>query len=217
VTGRIAVAALVAVVVIVSGCDAAAPSGASPASESVGPPASEPAFSFEPIASFGILPEPSGPDENTPTVIDASLLSILPATVDGIPVTEAVDEAANAILDPFLPTVASAVDAAVVADAGNGDLAYALVVRLRDGALTDTGFRDWRDTYDQGACDGAGGVAGHAQTTIAGQTVYIGTCAASIHTYHVWLADTNVLISAWSIGDRNLGEQLLAGLRPSGA
>ena len=34
-----------------------------------------------------------------------------------------------------------------------------------------------------------------------------------MHTYHVWLAEQNILISASAIGEGRFGEELLKGLR----
>jgi hypothetical protein len=82
------------------------------------------------------------------------------------------------------------------------------------GGFDDTHFRDWRDSYDEGACSGAGGVVGHAQAEIASRTVFIGTCDAGVRTYHAWIEDKNLLISASAAGDRRFGEGLMAGLRP---
>ena len=103
---------------------------------------------------------------------------------------------------------------AVVVDTGSADLANAFVVKLKPGALTDSGFRDWRDTYDEGVCGSSSAIVGHAETTIAGRTVFIGTCSAGSHTYHVWIKDKNLLITVFSLGTRNLGELLIAGLKP---
>lgn len=164
-------------------------------------------------ASFGPPPSPTAPPDTSPLVIDPTLLGILPASVSGITITEDADEAANALNDPALPRIASGVDGAVAVDAGTGNLVYAWVVRLREAVFTDADFRQWRDAYDDGACASAGGVVGRAEATIGGRRAYVTSCAAGLHTYHVWLQDQDILISASSIGDARFGEQLLEGLR----
>jgi hypothetical protein len=168
--------------------------------------------SVAPVATFG----PPGPDASqdttTPLTIDAGLLKFLPEQVAGVAVSESVDSAADALGEPDLGGLASGLDVAVGV-AGDGNLVYALVVRLRPGGLNDVAFRQWRDTYDQGACSAAGGVSGHAQSEIAGRTVYIGSCVSGIRTYHVLLPKDGLLITAWSIGEGRYGEQLMATLR----
>jgi hypothetical protein len=43
--------------------------------------------------------------------------------------------------------------------------------------------------------------------------VYITSCTQGLRTYHVWLTDQGILISASAIGDANFGEQLMDNLR----
>jgi len=149
-------------------------------------------------------------------VLDPALLAYLPKAVGGIEIKEDVDEAATALNDPALPRIASAVGGAVAVDTGNGNLVYAWIVHLRPGVFTDGDYRQWRDSYDEGACAAAGGVVGRAEATIAGRQSYITSCVAGLHTYHVWLKDQDILISASSIGEGKFGEKLLEGLRMPG-
>jgi len=163
-------------------------------------------------ASFG--PPPSAtPDDAAPVVVDEALLDLLPETVAGVPVQEDADAAAQALSDPALDQLASGIDAAVAVDLGNGDLVYALVVRLKSGAFGEEVYRQWRDSYDDGACAASGGVVGHAEAELGGRQTYVTSCVQGLHTYHVWLDGQGVLISASSIGDNRFGEQLIAGLR----
>ena len=97
------------------------------------------------------------------------------------------------------------------ASAGD-DLAVVSVVQLRPGAYDDAWFRSWRDTYDAAACEAAGGVQGNAEAVIAEHDTFIGTCAQGAFTYHVHLEDPDRLVSITSVGDRRLGEQVVAGL-----
>lgn len=164
-------------------------------------------------ATVGPPPSPTPPDDTSPIVLDAALLAFLPESVGGAAVTEDADEAANALNDPALPGFASAVDGAVAVDTGTGNLVYAWVVKLRPDVFTDATFRQWRDAYDEGACAAAGGVVGRAEAEIGGRQAYVTSCVADLHTYHVWVEDQDLLISASSIGEARFGEKLLEGLR----
>ena len=97
--------------------------------------------------------------------------------------------------------------------AGN-DIASAVVAKPLAGEFSDAWFRDWRDSYNEGACAQSGGVARNAEAELGGRTVYIGTCAGGLRTYHAWIEDRGLLVSAFSIGEGQFGEQLMAGLRP---
>jgi hypothetical protein len=177
-----------------------------------GPPRS-PGATVSGPESFGPPPTESQPADSTPVVLDPTLLGVLPEAVSGIPIREAVDEAAAALQDASLPRVASAIDAGVAVDAAHGDLVYALVVRLKPGAFTAELFRQWRDSFDEGACAASGGVVGHAQRTIDQRTVFITSCAVGMRTYHLWLEADDLLISASSVGEGNFGERLIDDLR----
>jgi hypothetical protein len=160
-------------------------------------------------------PDATSADGSVPQVaLDTGLLAVLPPTVLGLPVEESPEGDQSALEEPVLDTIATAAIGAVVVDTSTTDLAYALVVRLRPGALTDSGFRDWRDSYDEGACGNASLLVGHSQTSIAGRTVYIATCSGGLRTYHVWIQDKNLLISVSSLGTRHFGEVLLVNLKP---
>lgn len=179
------------------------------------PPASIGALatsSSGPLTSFGPPPSPTPPDDTSPIILDSALLAFLPVSVGGIEIKEDAEEASNALLDPALPRIAVGVDGAVAFD-GGGNLVYAWVVKLRPGVFTDSDFRQWRDAYDDGACAGAGGVVGRAEATIGGRQAYVTSCVAGLHTYHTWVKDQDLLVSASSIGDARFGEKLLEGLR----
>jgi hypothetical protein len=169
--------------------------------------------SLDGSASFGPPASPSPPDTTSPVVLDPTVLAFLPERVGNVPVTESVDEASQALADPALPKIATAMDAGVAVDAGKGNLVYGWVVRLRPGVFTDTLYRQWRDSYDEGACSGAGGIVGRAEATIDGRTVYITSCTQGLRTYHAWLQSQNVLVSASAIGQGNFGELLMDNLR----
>ena len=192
----------------IAGCGpAGSPSPTPPSAVPTGSPAAA-------VTSAPTRAPTSTADIAAAVTIDPALLVILPATVDGFPVVESPEGEAAALADPILPSVGRAVAAGFAIDPAIGDFVYAVVVQLRPGALPDEAFRDWRDSFDEGACSQADGVVGHAETEIAGRTVYIGTCAGGLRTYHVLLKDRDVLISASAAGERRLGELLIENLRP---
>ena len=206
----IPLAALVAVAVV--GCGTNRPTGSAAATGiPSGPDASGPGGSGLSGASFG--PPPTLPGDSTPIAIDPTLLAFLPAAIDTTPVQEDLDVATDALLDPALPMIATGLDAAVAVDTGTSNLVTAWVVRLRPGAFGDEAYRQWRDSYDDGACNAAGGIRGRAQAELGGRDTYVTSCVAALRTYHVWLKDEGVLISASSIGDGRFGEKLMTTLR----
>ena len=76
-------------------------------------------------------------------------------------------------------------------------------------------FGDWRATYDRGACSQAGGLAATTETELADDRIlYVGTCSGGLHTYHTWLPGKGLVISAFGLGERRFGDQLMAGIRP---
>jgi len=160
--------------------------------------------------TFG--PPPSANGSATPVTIDTTLLAVLPREISSIPVIESPEGESDARTDTVLPTIATAAVAAVVVDTSTNDLVYALVVRLKPVFTANT-YRDWRDSYDKGACLGVSNVLGHAQMTIAGRTVYIGTCVNGLRTYHTWLEDKQILVSASATGTREFGVLLMGTLR----
>jgi hypothetical protein len=166
----------------------------------------------EPPTSLAPPPSPTA-DDAAPLVIDPARLAVLPASIDGVPVTESPDDAALALTDPALPRIASALDVAVAVDLANGNLVTAWVVQLKPDALSDEAYRQWRDSYDEGACAAADGVIGHAEADIGGRKSYVTSCATGLRTYHVLLEDQDILVSASAIGEGRFGEKLLGGLR----
>jgi hypothetical protein len=193
----------------VAACSTTAPT-VPPLANASGPASTDASL---PPTSFGPPPSPTQPDDATPLVFDGSLLALLPATIDGIKVTEDPDAAAQALGNASLPALATALDAAVAVDAATGNLVYALVVHIRPAAFTDEAFRQWRDSYDQGACAASGGIIGNAEATLGGRQTFITSCVGGMHTYHVLLKDQGIVISASAIGDGRFGEKLITNLR----
>jgi hypothetical protein len=206
---RSPVAALIVATGLLVACQGGATGSPAPGSSRTGA-ASQTAGG---LPTLGPPPSPTQPDDTSPVELDRTVLALLPETVAGVAVSESVDEATQALADPSLQTIASALDAGVAADAGAGNLVYAWVVRLREGRFGEEVYRQWRDSYDQGACGGNASIVGRAQATIDARTVYITSCAQGLHTYHLWLQNQGILISATAIGDGKFGEQLMDNLR----
>jgi hypothetical protein len=158
-------------------------------------------------------PGPTDPGTTPPAVPqDETLLAILPPQVDGIAVMVEPQALAEAAADPdFVASVRSAVFAVVV---DGNDLASGVVARLKPGVYSEAFFRDWRDSYNAGACAQAGGLGGNAEADIGGRTVYIASCAGGLLVYHAYLPERGVVVSLFSLGERRFGEQLMGGLRP---
>ena len=208
-------ATLSLVAVIVSGCQATDPTPGTPAGSGAASTMAPAATAATPGADRpSDDPVPSAPGASPPGVAveDPSLIAVLPAAVVGQPVVLESQAFVDALADPaFAANVEAAVFGVVVA--GN-DLSSAMVARPVPGVWSEAWFRDWRDSYDEGACGQSGGVAGNAEAVLGGQTVYIGTCAGGLRTYHAWLEGRGLLVSAFSVGEGRYGERLMAGLRP---
>jgi hypothetical protein len=155
----------------------------------------------------------AGPAGSGLIAVDQSLLGYLPAAVGSIAVVYSPEATQSVLNDAALARSASAIAYGLAIDPATNDFVIAAVARLREGVFSDAFYRDWRSTYDRGACAQAGGVAGNAETTIGGRVVYIGTCRGGAHTYHVFLALSRVMISATSVGSKRFGEQLVMNLR----
>lgn len=200
----------------IAGCGPSVTGSAPPGSVPPGPtvPAalSSPVAATPPPAASPSMPEPSA--GGAAVILDRELLAILPPTVGDLPVLANPEGEAAALGDPILASVGLGVAVALAIDPAGGDFVYVVVARLRPEALTDEAFRDWRDSFDEGACSQADGVVGRAETEVDGRTVYIGTCAGGLRTYHVRVEDRDVLISASAAGERRLGELLVENLRP---
>jgi hypothetical protein len=149
----------------------------------------------------------------SPIVIDPSLLAILPRAVDSIPLTETDDADTTALADDVLPHIASAAVGVEAGDSTTGDVVTGFVVRLKSEAFNEGVFRDWRDSYNNGACGGDSEVVGNAEQKIGDNTVFIGTCTNGLHTYHTWIQDRGVLITLTSYGQKQLAVVLLENLR----
>lgn len=207
-TRRLAGLALAAAVAS-GACGAAGASGA-PAAASSAPPASAavatPPIAVPSLSPAATLPLPSGAS----VALDASLLSILPSTVAGVPVTQEAQSFGEAVNDPaFVASVDRAVFFVAVT---GGDLASGVVAHLRPGVYSDAMYADWRASYDDGACAQASGVVAHAEQTLGGRTTDVTTCGGGLRVYHTYLPAKGVIVSLISTGAADLGGQLAAGI-----
>jgi hypothetical protein len=167
-----------------------------------------------PTASSSNFSPPVASSSAGAIAVDPSLLAILPAEVAGAPVQPDPVTAAQIAADPSLVADVEAVAVAIAVSAGssgNEDLVIANVVRFRPDVFTDEFFRGWRDTYNAGACERAGGVGGNAEAEIAGRQVFIGSCTDGAFTYHLRYGE-DVIVSLTSVGEGRLGEQLVKNL-----
>lgn len=207
----VVMASLLSVAVAVAACSPAEPTSM-PGSQPPDAPASG-----SPVLSSGGPSVPATTPGSTGTAaggveLDPSLLGILPPEVDGIPVTAEPEAFDEALADPgFVTSVGAA--AFPVAAAGD-DLASGVVARLRPDTWSEAFFRDWRDSYDEGACGQAGGVVGNAEAELGGRPVHITSCAGGLLVYHAYLPERDVIVSLFSLGERRLGERLMGDLRP---
>jgi len=148
-------------------------------------------------------------------VIDA-LLALLPAEVDGVPLTPdwetAAELARDAALGAAVQSIAVATAFGPIASDGSGDYVVVTMVGLRPRTFSDGFFRDWRDSFDGAVCDQAGGVSGHAEAEIGGHPTWIGTCEGGVHTWHATLHEDTVIVSLQGSGAARYGEQVIAGL-----
>jgi hypothetical protein len=145
-------------------------------------------------------------------MMDPALLEVLPAAVGAARVEIEQESFGAAVQDPSFVANVDAAAFAIVTETDN--LASGVVAHLRPDVFSEAFFRDWRDSYDQGACGQAGGVAGNAETDLGGRIVHIGTCVGGLRTYHAWLEERNVIVSLFAIGEGRFGERLMSGLRP---
>jgi hypothetical protein len=147
--------------------------------------------------------------------VDQGLLDVLPGDVEGQALRPDEEAAGDIVTGGDLPAEVDAIGVGLYIGSAStsDDLAIANVVRLRSGVFTDAWFRSWRDTYNMGACEVAGGVStGAAEAEIDGRTVYIGRCQGGVRVYHVRLADPDRVVSITSVGDGRYGERIVEGL-----
>jgi hypothetical protein len=191
-------------IVALAGCTPTAPAS---------PTAAIPTPTASPVASAPRTPSPSPVTVTASGRVDPALLDVLPREIDGQSLRPD-DESAAAIEN--LPGDVEALAIGLYIRAGSStadDFAIVNVARLRSGVFEEGWFRSWRDTYDRGACDVAGGVApGSTEAEIGGHATHIESCQGGVHLYHVHLADPDRVISITAAGEGRFGERVVAGL-----
>jgi hypothetical protein len=200
----IGIAVAVLTIVALAGCTPTAP--ASPAVTVPTPTAS-------PVVSAPSTPSPSLASVTASGRVDSTLLDVLPRDIDGQPLQP---DAESAAAIENLPADVEALAIGLYIRAGSStadDFAIVNVARLRSGVFEEGWFRSWRDTYDRGACEVAGGVApGSTEAEIGGHATHIESCQGGVHLYHVHLADPDRVISITAAGEGRFGERVVAGL-----
>ena len=207
-------AAVLAGVLVVAGCAPTAPStptiGPGSPSALVAPTASTTAGSPSPGSA-------SSPPAAGAVLVDPTLLDVLPPDIDGQALRPDQDTAMEIAGDEDLALDIEAIAVGLYIQPGSSAAAEGLaivnIVRLRLGVFGDTWYRSWRSTFDEGACQVAGGVApGGAESRIGDHDTHIGTCVGGVHTYHVHLANPDRVIAITSAGEGRVGERVVAGL-----
>jgi hypothetical protein len=213
--------ALAAAIAAVTACGPTPPSpspsplpsaSGSPTPSLAGPSATATPSPVAPTPSATIGTPPSLPAGMT---VDPGLLEVLPAVIDGVTLQPDPDTAARIASDPLLAESALSIAVALAAapDASGGDdLAVASVIRLRPDVFDEAFYQEWRDTYDEAACEVADGVETQDETEIAGRQVYVATCGGGAMTYHTYLLDQNFIVSVTASGPAQFGELIMAGL-----
>ena len=209
-------AATLAITAVIAACGSPSPSPSASASVSPVIPAGPSAPSSSAPASGAATG--SGAPATAGAAADPSLLSVVGADAAGVTLTfdpaTTATEVADPTLDPNIAALATGIVAAGGASTDPTDLVIVNVVRLRDAGVDADWFRGWRDSYDDAACQRAGGVSGHAEANMAGHDVFIGSCSGGAFTYHTRLRDGSVVVSLTSIGPGRVGERLLDHLTP---
>jgi hypothetical protein len=206
---RAARAVAFAGVLAIAGCAPTAPT-------TPGPTISSPSTSL----SASVTPAASSPVASSSAAgavaVDPALLDLLPPDIDGQPLRPDAETAGDIAATGDLAEDIEAIAVALYIQPGTStadNIAIVSVVRLQPGVFDDGWFRSWRTTYDEGACQVAGGVApGGAETRIGDHDTHIGTCEGGVHTYHVHLEDPDRVISISAAGEGRFGERVVAGL-----
>jgi hypothetical protein len=183
-----------------------------PPSTTVSPPTPTGAASPTVVASPEAPSASASVASSGAVVVDLTLLDHLPATVDGLPVESDTETSASIASSPSLASDASAIAIARVVSAESDDLAIVSIVRLRAGPFDEASYLEWRATYDRAACEPAGGLAATDEQQVGGRQVFVGACNGGAQTYHIALTE-DILVSITAIGERHLGELLVAALR----
>jgi hypothetical protein len=169
-----------------------------------------------PAATPAATQAPASATASSGVAVDPALLDVLPEQVAGLPVTPdletATEIAREGSIEPWVSAIALATVFGPPATDASTDYVVVTVAKLRPGTFSDGFFRQWRDTFDAGVCQQAGGVERNAESDIAGRHTYIGTCTGGVHTYHVHLAKDDLIVSMQGAGGAGWPEQIVTGL-----
>ena len=188
-----AIAALIAV-----GCGGTTPS------DVAAPPSPSPAAT----ASATATARPTATMADDTVLVDPTLIDVLPPVAGGAERRPDPESAEELAATPDLRGVVNALALALYID--GDDYAVASVVRPRPELATDLWFRSWRDDFDAGVCEQAGGVdPGHSQFEVDGRTVYRSTCAGGVTIYHVKLEAPARVVSIQGAGQTDLGRAIV--------
>jgi hypothetical protein len=151
------------------------------------------------------------PSDGAGIVVDPTLLEHLPPDIAGIPRTPDPETAADIAGEPLLDAYVSGLSVAIYPS--DPDYAVATVARLHPEVFDETWFRGWRDTFDEGVCSQAGGVApGHSEVDLGGRHVFRSGCNGGVVIYHAWLPDSNAIVSIQGAGPLDMGRSVVSGL-----
>jgi hypothetical protein len=175
-------------------------------------PTPDPTASPTSSGSAGASPAPAGsPSDGDGIVVDPTLLEHLPPDIAGIPRTPDPETAAEIARQPLLDAYVSGLSVAIYP--ADPDYAVATVARLHPEVFDETWFRGWRDTFDEGVCAPAGGVApGHSEVDLGGRHVFRSGCNGGVRIYHTWLPDSNAIVSIQGVGPLDVGRSVVSGL-----
>lgn len=145
------------------------------------------------------------------TVVDPRLLDRLPTSIERISLTPDVETAAEIAAtieaDWGIKAMAIAIYPSVE------DYAVVTVARLRPDVFNEDWFRDWRETFEQGVCQQAGGVdPGHSEIDLGGHQVFRSTCIGGVVIHHLWLPESQTIVSIQGAGPLDLGRRVLDGI-----
>lgn len=212
---------LLAVALAIGAIEACGPTPTPPspsATVSAAPTATVPSATTAPPAPSGSRSGESAPPSapsGLAVTVDPGLLEVLPAQVDGAPLEPDPTTASTIASDPLLADSALSLAVALVVapgPSGTEDLAVVSIIRLLPDVFDEAFYQEWRDTYDEAACEVADGVESSTETEIGGRTTYIGRCIGGAQTYHTYLEDQGFIVSVSATGSRGFGELIVAGL-----
>jgi hypothetical protein len=209
-TGRFVLAGIAALGTIACGPSPATSQPPASAAQTVAPTA---AASQTPSASVARSPSPA--PASPAVMVDPGLLEVLPAEIEDATLVPDAATAAQIAVDPFVAQTALGVAVAIVVAPGPSDtedVAVSSVIRLQPDVFDEAFYQEWRDGYNDSACEVADGVATDDEQQISGRTVYIATCAGGTQAYHTYLEDQGFIVSITSTGPRAFGELIMAGL-----